>query len=60
MFMTALSWRKRCLFQMVLIMGGKHCCVEGYHNNNQKSKSTGISYMAFQKNFEQNSLLIHP
>ena len=23
--MTALSSRKRCLFQMVLIMGGKHC-----------------------------------
>ena len=50
MCMTALSWCKRYLFQMVLIMGGKHCCVEGCHNNKQKSKRTGISYVAFQKN----------
>ena len=50
MYMTALSWRKCCLFQLVLIMGGKHCCVEGCHNNNQKCKSTGVSYVTFQKN----------
>ena len=34
---------------MVLTMGGKHCCVEGCHNNNQKSKSTGSVMWRFKK-----------